>query len=106
MSIHSVTLDEKLHTIGRLIAAEKKSDNRPSMLEVLSAIHADLEARAPLVPSVALVEIDRRIAIMKRSKIPGVGYGNGQMIAVAQEVASRWAVIRQALERFGAEVSA
>lgn len=99
--IHAVSLDEKIHTVGRMIAAEKQAGRSTT---VLSAIHADLEARAPHAPSVALVELDRRINIMKRSKIPGVGYGQSQMISVAQEVASRWAVIRQALELYGAEV--
>jgi len=101
MTIHAVTLDEKIHLIGRMIAAEKKAGRSTT---VLSAIHADLEARSPHAPSVALVELDRRINIMKRSKIPGIGYGNGQMVSVAQEVVSRWSVLRQALEMFGAAI--
>lgn len=101
-----VTLDEKIHLIGRLIGSEKKSGNRPAVLEVLGAIHADLEARAQHVPSVALVQLDRCITAMNRTKTgtPGIGYAVGPMATVAQEVASRWPVIRQSLERFGAEI--
>ena len=104
--MRAVTLDEKIHLIGRLIGSEKKAGNRPAVLEVLGAIHADLEARERHVPSAALVQLDRCINAMNRSKTgtPGVGYAAGPMASVAQEVSVRWPVIQQALERFGAEI--
>lgn len=98
-----VTLDEKISKIGRLIADERRTSGGHKN-EVLSAIYADLTARSEHAPSVAIVELDRRVAIVKHSKIPGEGYGSGQMISLAQEVIARWAVVRQALERFGAAV--
>ena len=97
-----ITLDEKIAKIGRLIQEERKATGNKN--EILSEIYADLTARSEHAPSVALVELDRRMAIVKHSKIPGQGYGNGQLVSLAQEVVCRWAVVRQALERFGAAV--
>ena len=102
MSLRTVTLDEKIAKIGRLIADERRATGHKN--EVLSAIYADLTARTEHAPSVAIVELDRRVAIVKHSKIPGQGYGNGQLVSLAQEVVCRWAIIRQALERFGAAI--
>ena len=101
MSAHVITLDEKIAKIGRLIAEERRATGSKNL--VLAAIYADLTARCEYAPSVAIVELDRRMAIVKHSKTTG-GYGNGQLVSLAQEVISRWAVVRQALERFGADV--
>lgn len=100
MTIHTVTLDEKMAKLGRIIAADRKAGNNT---DVLSAIYADLEARETLAPSAALTKLDQRMVVVKRSKT-ALGYGNGQMVALAQEVVSGWTIIRQALERFGAEI--
>lgn len=102
MTLRLITLDEKIAKIGRLIQDERRTNG--SKNEVLSAIYADLTARSEHAPSVALTELDRRVAIVKHSKIPGQGYGSGQLVSLAQEVVARWPEIRQALERFGAAI--
>lgn len=101
MTIHLHTTQEKLAEVERLIEEERRMTGRRN--EVLRSIGADLRGRLEDAPTVTLVELERRMVGVVRSKRGG-HYDDGNMIGLAQEVVGRWTSIRQALERFGAEV--
>ena len=102
--IHSITLQEQLAVIDRLLIEERK--NSGTRNDALRAIAADLRARLERAPTVAVVELQRRINYVKQSKRETNAYSDGTLIALGQELVGRWPVVKLALERFEAEVSA
>lgn len=99
MALRTFTTQQKLYEIELLIQDSKTAETDVDV-DVLKAIAADLRGRLAGAPSVALVEIERRINSVARSKIRGAGYSDGAMKGLAEEVVCRWPVIKQALERF------
>lgn len=63
----------------------------------LKAIAADVRARMDSAPTVADVELQRRVDAVVASKT-AVGYDGGRLAALATEVLNRWPVVKQALE--------
>lgn len=79
---------------GNVIAAEN--------YEGLKAVLVDLQARDAVARSDSLVEIERALDAVLRSKT-ALGYEEGKMFNLAVTVIRRWPTIRQALERFEKE---
>lgn len=100
--IHTCTLEEKIAEVERLIVEERRLTGRAGS-EVLRAIAADLRARLDFRPSVALVDIERRVAAVAHSK-SSTGYDPAKLHVLGEGTAVYWPIIKQALERFGAEV--
>ncbi len=98
MTLHVFTTAEKLDEVERLIRVDPRN-------EVLKAVADDLRFRLDGAPSAALVSIERTVVAAARAKTP-VGYPHNHLVNVAEHVLGRWALIKQALERFGAEVEA
>jgi cobalamin biosynthesis protein CbiD len=93
-----ITTDEKLRAVEALI--EDLRGNPEA--EVYKAIAKDIRARLDSAPSAALHEIERRMAAVQRTR-SRLGYENGALVGVAQEVIGRWPVVKLALELFGAD---
>lgn len=96
-----VTVHAKLQVIERLIRDYLWARNDPYLpehhiYEALKAIAADLRARQDTEPAVAEFELQRRLRAFLRTK----ELGPTKMLA--NELANRWPVVQQALERFGA----
>ena len=73
------------------------------LVQIWVSIAKDMRARMESAPSVAETELQRRIDGAIRSKT-ALGYNNGDMRGIAEELIGRWPVVKQALERFGAEI--
>lgn len=105
MSRGVFTLHEQLEEIERLIEAEKDkggvADN--ISLAIQRSIASDIRARINHDGSVTKAALEQRLHFMRRSKTP-LGYSNGSMVGVAQELIGRWPVVKQALERFGKDI--
>lgn len=104
MTLHVITTEEKIGVVDRLILSEKRHGN-PAIAEVLKSIAADLRARIDCAPSVALIDIDRRVVAVKRSQTNG-GYDPHALHELGQGVAQHWPAIKQALELYGADAEA
>ena len=74
-------------------------------IEILKSIRADLMARYPEEPGVALRELQRRLADAAASRGSGPSWGDGALRGIGQQVIGHWPTIRQALERFEAEIT-
>lgn len=98
MTLHVCTTEEKLDEVERLIRVDPRN-------EVLKAVAADLRARLDGAPAAALVLLERKVVAAARSKT-SLGYSQNHMIRVAEEFLCRWPLVKQALEKFGAEVEA
>lgn len=98
MILRIIAIEEKLCAVERILEGDDVFDH----VNALKEIAKDLRARAATAPSVAILEIERRLIAVARSKTRQ-GYETGAMIGVAQELIARWPVIRQALEKFGRE---
>lgn len=103
-----ITTAEKLAVCERLIE-DFRWGGRPEThtaeyrsYEVLKSIAADLRGRIETAPTIAEVELERRIKRFRESKTAGGGYAIGPTQALATEVVARWAILKQALEQFGA----
>ncbi len=97
---------EKLDLIEQMIEELRKAafaEDDYQRLRIIRAVAADLRGRLDGTPSVALAELDRRIGFAQRSKTRH-GYENGALVGIAEELIGRWATVKQALERFGAEI--
>lgn len=101
MTIHSTTIHEQLAVVDRMLINEYRSGTRS---DALRAIAADLRARLDGVPSAAATALQQRINVVKASKT-ALGYSDGTMVALAQELIGRWPTVKLALERFETEVS-
>lgn len=97
------TILEKLGAVEQEIDRLRRTGGDVDHLRVLRAVAADIRGRLETAPSVALVELERRMAAVSRAKTR-LGYENGALVGVAQELIGRWPVVKQALERFGAEI--
>lgn len=98
---------EQIETIEAMIEAFRQTARAPEhdrRLAVLKAIAADLRGRLGSAPTVALHELERRMTAVRRHPSgSGVKRVNAQ-IGVAEELVCRWPTVKQALEKFGAEI--
>ena len=105
-----VTLSDQIDAISRLLDDFRWARNEPGCIEhqtwqALKEIAKDLRARQPAAPGLALNALQRRIADAAATKTNGgMGFDPGALAGIGQEVIGRWSVIRQSLEKFGAEV--
>lgn len=90
-----------LHWLDRLIigmkADKELDDEQKQALNALRVIAVEYRAREPSAIEAALTELTRRHNAIHDSKT-ALGYSQTHLIAMGNEVVSRWAVIRQALE--------
>lgn len=96
---------EKLTEVEAIIEAMRQMPGSAETQEricILGAIASDFRARLDAAPTIALTQIERRITSAMRHKT-ALGYENGTMVGIAEEVIGRWAVVKQALEKFGEE---
>lgn len=103
--------DEKLKVVEGLIERLRWArDVDPTAFperrdyEVLKSIASELRARREGVPGVAEVALERRMAAVRASRTD-LGYGNGQLVGLAQELVGRWETVVQALQVFEEWVS-
>lgn len=101
-----ITIDEKIEIVERFIRDRKQApkgtpQDRDRM--ILCAIASDLSARRATAPSAAEDQIERRLRGVRNAQDRGDDL-TGAKISLANEVMGRWPVIRQSLERFGAEI--
>ena len=99
------TTEEKLREVENLIEAIRqtsRSDADDRRLAVMKALATDLRGRLDTAPNIALTELERRVAAAVRSK-SSLGYKNGAMVGLGEELIGRWPTVRQALEKFGAD---
>lgn len=101
MTIHTFTTQEKLAEIERLIIAERRLTG--GNCDVLKSIAAELRGRVEGAASIALHDVGHRVVAVARSK-SSTGYDPAKLHVLGEGVAVHWETIRQALERFGAEV--
>lgn len=97
------TLSEKIAVVDHLIEDFRWARSRPDVPEhgtynTLKALADDLRGRFHTAPSVALIEIERRMTAVKNRPVgSGADRVNAQ-IGVAEELTCRWPTVRQALE--------
>lgn len=105
MSLSTFTTQEKLIEMDAMIDALRKiaiSQDDYRRLRIIRSVAADLRGRLECAPSVALAEIERRITFAYRNKTRS-GYDRDALIGLGEELIGRWPLIKQALEKFGAE---
>lgn len=98
---------EQIETIESLIEAIRQTARAPAddrRLAVLKAVAADLRGRIGSAPTVALHELERRMTAVRRHPRGSGGDRVNAQIGVAEELVCRWATVKQALEKFGAEI--
>ena len=100
-------LAEQIDAVTRLLDDLRWARNEPGCIEyrtfeALKTIAKDLRARQPQVPGATLLALRRRLADAAASKT-AFGFEHSALMGIGQETIGRWPVIRQALERFGAE---
>lgn len=107
MSLHVITLEEKLAVIDAVLddlRPKARADRRlMALYEPLQAIAADLRGRQELPRSQALGELHRALERMKASKTSLGNYDQARLAEVANVVVRKWPTIQQALEQFGEE---
>lgn len=96
-----ITTQEKLDEVERLIEECWRLTKQRN--PCLNAIAEDLRGRLEGAPSVAVVELERRLDHLKQH--PGAGPDRIKaVITVAEQLVCRWPTVKQALELFGAEI--
>lgn len=104
-----ITIDEKIEMLEGIIKQYRWARNEEPMsaprqiLDALRSIVADLRARKATAPNAAEQQIERRLRGIHNAQERGDN-PDGAKISMANEVMGRWPVIKQALERFGAEI--
>ena len=97
------TTSEKLGQIERIIQMLRRmaaTENDEYQIDVIKSVAADLRGRLDSAPSIAVLELQRRIgAVYRRRAEDGDDYD--AMKGVGEELIGRWPTVRQALEQFG-----
>ena len=105
MSNALFTTAEKLSQIEQIIKMLRRmsaTENDNHQLYVIKSVAADLRGRLDNAPSIALIEIERRIGAVFRRRIEAED-DHGALVGVGQELVGRWPTVRQALEQFETE---
>lgn len=102
----SFTTHEKLIEVEQMLKHAPRGE--PDSIarrryEVLKEIAADLRGRLDGAPSVAMLELERALVALRRSRTPAKPYPIGALIRVSDELIGRWPTVKQCLERFGAQ---
>lgn len=102
-----VTLQEKIDAVEAVIEdlrwARNADEGRLRRRHAaLRAVAADLRARLAGAPTIVEVALEQRMRAVQRSKTM-LGYGNGAMVGLAQELVARWPAVKQGLELLGRE---
>lgn len=107
MSLQVFPTSEKLAAVEAVLRtyrdAPRGSPER-QQYDILKAVASDLRGRLEQAPSVSLVQIERSVVALQRARSPGAPYPLGPFVRVGEELIARWPTVKQALERFGAEV--
>lgn len=101
MTFRTFTTHEKLSEVERLIEQQRSAGSRN---EVLIEIAKDLRGRLAGAPSVALLQLERRLAATQHRRFEPVRSQIDAVVGVGEELIARWPIVKQALERFGAEL--
>jgi hypothetical protein len=105
MTLYVFTVEEKLNEVEFLI--RKRRDHRHERgAMILKALAMDLRGRMTGVPSEIIADLDLRMAAVKQSWANGYGYDATMLRRLGDGVVGRWPLIRQALERYAAEIEA
>ena len=110
MSYHRFTTMEKIGVIEMLIEDARAVGGAPPgsekhvRIQIMKSIAADLRGQLEGAPSVALVEIDRRLTALDRIRRGGnFDTANpralGALIGLMQEMVCRWPTVKLALEQ-------
>lgn len=102
MSVRVLTTDDKLAAVERLIPLYRaigRANGDDGTHEALKAIALDLRAVRDLRPGQAEQELLGTLARVRESR-SGSDYDVDALISLAEAVAKRWPLVRQALERF------
>ena len=107
MTLRFFTNQEQIDVIDGVIRDVKRGvrvapTNRE--IEVLKSIRSDLMARSPEEPGVTLSELQRRLADAAATRT-ALGWNQGALRGIAEQVIGHWPTIRQCLERFEAEIT-
>lgn len=105
MTTRKVTTADKLATVEVMIETLRRPGVIDDRVTILKAIAADLRGRLGNAPSVAEHELERRLSAVERARERGADE-RGAVIGLGEELVGRWPCVKQALERFGAEVEA
>jgi hypothetical protein len=104
MTLRMFTAEQQVSELEGLLR-DLRLGRRPTVsVEVLKSVVSDIQARFPEEPGDALRDLQRLLADAAASRT-ALGWSAGSMQAIAQNVIGRWPTIRQALERFEAEIT-
>jgi hypothetical protein len=99
--VRRFTVEEKLAVVDAMIERRRLRCSRDARDEhtyaVLKAIALDLRARLPGRPSTAEDEIGRRVEAVAASQT-ALGYSNGALVGLAEQVVGHWPAVKQGLE--------
>lgn len=101
MTIHTISVEDQIAAIDRLLVDHRGHPRNEALKAIASDLRARLDRRQA---TAALTELQKRIQNVKASKA-SLGYSQGTLIALGQELVGRWPVVQLALERFELEVS-
>lgn len=108
MSVHVLTTDSKLAAIERLIPLYRaigRAQGDDGTYEALKAIALDLRAVRHLKPGRAGRELLEALARVRETRDDRNDYDVAALISLAEALASRWPLVRQALEVFEKETT-
>jgi hypothetical protein len=105
MSLDLFSVEEKIEAIETEIRkVAVTAARRERRFYALKSIAADLRARLALTKGAALSELAAMLErIRQHPREDGGRYDDGQMVALANMLISKWSVVRQALEKFEGE---
>ncbi len=104
MTLRLFTAEQQIEELEGLIR-DVRLGRRPAVsVDVVKSVISDIQARHPEEPGDALRGLRRLLADAAASRT-NLGWSAGSMQAIAQYVIGHWPTIRQALERFEAELT-
>lgn len=104
----NLSIDDKIFEVERLLEEFRWARGAPATAEhktwlVLRALASELRGRKAEAPSQAETQLERRRLAVIASKTR-LGYANGPLVGLAQELLGRWETVLQGL-RLLAEVN-
>jgi hypothetical protein len=104
MTLRMFTAEQQVEELEGLLR-DLRLGRRPRVsAEVVKSVVSDIQARFPEEPGDALRQLQRLLADAAASRTAS-GWSDGAMRAIAQYVIGHWPTVRQALERFEAELT-
>lgn len=107
LKTNMLPLEEKIRLVERVAQNLRIGGRAGNMIaaenyEGLKAVLVDLQAQLPIARHDTVVEVERALDGVLRSKT-ALGYDGGRMIHLAVAVMRRWPTIRPALEQYEKE---